>query len=100
MSEDYKKYVNTNKPWLRFSLHNGYIHGEFKRFFMHDIVENHFFKINGVTHGEHRSYREDGQIRRIAFYFKGKEKRIPILPIKPSRLPHKSNRTRLDTLEI
>lgn len=77
-------------------------HGELFEWWDTGIVLGHAFLIEGEGHGLFTSYSDDGQEPILAFLMKGNIVPIPFLPEKPPTqgVGYKSDRTRLDTLEI
>jgi len=76
-------------------------HGELYEWYANGVVLGHAFIIEGMGHGLFVSYTPDGENPIKTFFMEGKIVEIPFLPDKPpAQGGYKSDRTRIDTLEI
>ena len=99
--KEHKTYFPNGQLKVHSFLKDGKFHGEYKSYYPDGHLAKHnFYKDSGI-HGEHRSYGyKNGQLHEHLFYVNQYLTNIPFLPDKPTKLPPKSNRSRIQTLEL
>lgn len=106
--EEYKLCYYHGKLQVRcFLLKNGEYHGEYEWYYQNGQLGMHRFYHNGRYWGECKWYYDNGEVKEHYFFYRSNYtnndhpiKNFPFLPNKPARKPNKSQRTRIQNLEI
>ena len=97
---EYKSFYSNGFKQIHAFYNAHRFHGECVEYFQEDgSIQGCYYYVLGDMHGDSYFFKENGNVEK-QFWMNSEKHPVPFLPKKPERLPYKSGRTRLDTLEI